>query len=1012
VEDNDVSPQLSRKYRDQIEHMIAKTKELLAIPTLPLFEGLVDLHHHQAESLLGRKIQSYTSPDAILPPPESPKRSSLSVTEPLMEAPAFYHEQYEQSTDILQSILQNPQRRMDLDPARSSLPNRFDSVKWPWTGELITLALQLHHRVITEFALLDFYAERFPDDPDQRQWIDHRPKVLAHRTYCTNIRNWNRLLNLWKDVTLGNRASPTRAKALPSVRQVLDHTLYMTTLFPNGSTTFPFRYDMGTICILLQVLIPQLPSKFSAPLDVEEFVRALQAAAERIHPLDLRQQYMLRCDSYLYSILMKVWADSGRPETAERLVSLLQQMRAHSVPPNAVIYSILLRYYGGCGAVEQVQSLLQRMEEVDGIPPTLACYAQAVYCLANADQLPEARRLLDRMIAQRKSDPRATSLLVSAAHNILDAYRRSLDAYGSQSSARGEAWDQRVQDTIEQAAALVRRLESTGVLVLDEKFGDSVRGTLMDIYARAGTEEHLAETQRLFQKMVRPDTIAYGILIKAYRKNHRADLADATLQKLLQDARVPNLSINIFNSVIHAWAESTLPNAVQSGLNVLHFIKNMNKHCMIHVNPKSRTTLNKEILPNADTYNALLKCLAEAGDGVTFPQDVGMKAEGLILQMERRYRGGDDERGLEVLDYSCQPSFYTYTTGIRACLRVNDFDHAESILRRMEISSTTPPNTAVYNMILNHYVTFCHGNAVKLTMSTTPDQDGDDAATMKASVMALNTKAARRATKILKYMILSEDPSTQPDMVSYNRVLQCWTKSYHGNADQEIWDIYQAFCRPKRGRNQEDSIQNYMNSVCYDTMISFFTTESSDEDAIQKALLLVRSLETSSQPDLRPDGWHYLSIIKGFARLGFSGTASATLMRVMERSDSQVMNIIPALLHTVTLSWIEQDQLEIATQCLEDFLNVWEQKRSDPSVPIGTEAVVPPQWNVLDAFQALRAAWMQSQHPNKDAFLATLEVQMKLLPRSSGAAMVDATEPQPTSLSLPQQYEALPSMNY
>ena len=792
-------------------------------------------------------------------------------------------------------------------------------------------------------------------------------------------------------------------------------------------------------------------------------------------------------DIYIYSLVMKVWADSNRPETSEKLLSLLEEMRIeHDITPNEVIYGILLRYFAGKNDIHQMKLLYHDMEYVDDVPANLGCYAQIIYGFAlSKEHLSEASIVFAKMVIslQKESNTnirKSTPLIMSSAQNILDGYRRSIESYGSKgSSMTTDEFTAHTNAVLNDAEAFVRKLESSGILVLDGKFGDRIRGTMMDMYARVGTADKLQETIAIFHTMIQPDAIAYTLLLKAYRKNDRADLADEVFQhKLLQDPNVPRVSINLFNSLIYAWADSTLPNAIERGLQVLRLIEKINRvqryekrknQIRTHANPvylnelnKSRVTFDdfvmndrnpevddkdsnykrweqrqnrnktkkdtklaeafigdsaeQDIIPDTGTYAGLLKCCADAGDGITFPVDMGRKIEGLLLQMENRVVPKSKQHAMTANDIPIHQKIIKltaahYVTAIRACLRVQELDTAESILRRMDIHCINPPpDITIYNSILDQYAQFCTKQAVLIEKLTADDKE-------RTELILFNVKAAHRATRILHFIINSVDDiqspgSYRPNHVSYNRVLQCWSKSYDPNAVQHMWELYQESCRQYRFESSKFDVHGdvkpqrapCVHSVCYDTMIKFYT-DISTQYSIQKALLLLETLESSDTLDLKPHPWHYTALVKSLINLKDVDTAASVLLRAIERhfgNDSSQrrspMNTIPTMLHSLIMSWIESNQLEKASQYIDNYFILQNScKHTDP--------IANQTFNVLPTLLALQTAWKgrETQHPDNHHHINKLD-------RHINAVQLTIESPPSTTvdLAVPMRMEPLP----
>ena len=356
-----------------------------------------------------------------------------------------------------------------------------------------------------------------------------------------------------------------------------------------------------------------------------------------------------------------------------------------------------------------------------------------------------------------------------------------------------------------------------------------------------------------------------------------------------------------------------------------------------------------------------------------------------------------------------------YVIAIRACLRVQELDIAESILRRMDIHCINPPpDITIYNSILDQYAKFCSNQAVVIETIPVDDQKYTD-------LILLNIKAAHRATRILQYIINSADDvesqggSCQPNHISYNRVLQCWSKSYDTNAVQHMWELYRECCRQYRIQLAKDNeaagdekLQQQratpMHSVCFDTMIKFYT-DTSTLFSIQKALLLLEALEKSDTMDLKPDPWHYTALIKGLINVKDVDTAATVLRRAMERhfgNDSNQrhspINTIPTMLHNVVVLWIESNQLDKASQYIDNYITLQDSCRRNETAAVHV-------FNIIPTLQALQTAWkgQDQSHPDKHHHIDVLDrhintIQLTLKPPPPVTVM----------LTVPQRVEPLP----
>lgn len=254
----------------------------------------------------------------------------------------------------------------------------------------------------------------------------------------------------------------------------------------------------------------------------------------------------------------------------------------------------------------------------------------------------------------------------------------------------------------------------------------------MDIYAREG---NLKGAQTLFAQMEAPDSAKYRLMIKAYGNCDRADLATEVFQTMVDDDSVEP-TLEVYNTLINAWAESTRPESAEQAFAVLRRME------------QDETCAKLGIRPDVVTYNTLFKCLAASKNS-----DACIKAEAVLKEMEGRFLAGAT---------SVKPNAISYNLCIKACLQAGASERIDAVLERMKVSDS-PPNLRTYNEILNH----CSRQGTR--------------------------ESAERAEEILADLneMSRASPSMKPDIYSYTLVLKACATSGEANALNKTWKIYQ-----------------------------------------------------------------------------------------------------------------------------------------------------------------------------------------------------------------------------
>jgi pentatricopeptide repeat protein len=333
---------------------------------------------------------------------------------------------------------------------------------------------------------------------------------------------------------------------------------------------------------------------------------------------------------------------------------------------------------------------------------------------------------------------------------------------------------------------------------------------------------------------------------------------------------------------------------------------------VFHLMEKNEKCLELGVRPNVITFSALLKCLAASPRS-----DAGGRVEDVLDDMERRYRAGDTHMKSNPI---------TYNLAMKACFQGGDLARAEAVMKRME-QSGTPPDIRTYSDILQHY-----------------SQIGTPA-------------AAERAEQILAYMndLAKSNPSLQPDAFSYNIVLAAWARSGDPNAANRIWKIYE----------QMTTDQIDLTTATYNTLISFLAKSRKLED-VQRADLLLQTMENINRTGILPDYRHFLPVMKGFANMSDPESATRILIRNVEayiKGKNDEAKPIPPHFHLAVTAWIRYGNLEKATSVLQKMQELCDANRL-------------PEGPGMRTYQTLLAAWMKSTHPKKDLYTTKLIAMM------------------------------------
>jgi pentatricopeptide repeat protein len=420
---------------------------------------------------------------------------------------------------------------------------------------------------------------------------------------------------------------------------------------------------------------------------------------------------------------------------------------------------------------------------------------------------------------------------------------------------------------------------------------------VMNVSAQAGNP-NAAITMLL--KVKSPTVSLYGFIIIAYGKSGNIDHAVDVFYTMLNDHRVtPN--IQMLNTLLNACAESKMSTHDMSDrtTKILHILQN-NERCL---------KLNMQ--PDLFTYNILLKCLLKS-----LHQNASAQAEAILDDMEHRSK----------TDSSIQPNKITFNLALQICLQTNDEIRTDAFMLRMQTSNVRP-DARLCNTILNHYA-----------------QTG-------------TAESAQRAESFLVEMMemAKTDASVQPNIYTYNIVLNAWGRSSDPMALHRMWTIYKNMVT--------DKVE--LDEVTYMTLI---THCSKSEKSIHKADRLLESIESSldySNKDVQLDHTYYVTIIKGYILFNDADNATRILLRFIKTfmKGKTRSGPIPSLYYHTARAWIKSGSIERASAAMEKIQGFYDEQ----SLP------EPPD---LQTYLMLYNAWKNSTHPDRDEHLVRIKSRL------------------------------------
>lgn len=490
----------------------------------------------------------------------------------------------------------------------------------------------------------------------------------------------------------------------------------------------------------------------------------------------------------------------------------------------------------------------------------------------------------------------------------------------------------------------------------------------MDIYARAGM---LDQVEALFDSSPDPDVVRCGVLIKAYGNCDRADRATDIVHHFLKPDNTVAPNIDIFTSLIDAWAESSRGDAVEQACAVIKLMEE-NERCR-----------SLGIRPCVVTFSALLKCISESKAASTASDISCQHVESILDTMESRYMAGET---------NVKPNQISYTLAMKTCFRAGNLAKADAIMKRME-QSDTPPDIRTYSEILQHY-----------SQMATP-------------------AAAKRTEQILSYMTeLSRSmPSLKPNMYSYSIAMNAWALSGDPDSANRMWKIFE--------RTKQEGLAM---DIVFSTALITFLSKIKQRKAMQRAWSVLQEIENGTvHADHRPNARQYMAVIQGFVQAGDAENATLVLLRLVEvyvnsgvpnankstlprddidfafdnnnttqswgnsipeqkkKSHDSGYEPRPSMFHAVALAWIRKGNLIKATALLDKMVELASDTASTSTTtntntansenPGGEDAIrttaaivaspsMIPHGPDVGTYNVLLRHWLASSHPDKDVY--------------------------------------------
>lgn len=372
---------------------------------------------------------------------------------------------------------------------------------------------------------------------------------------------------------------------------------------------------------------------------------------------------------------------------------------------------------------------------------------------------------------------------------------------------------------------------------------------------------------------VKPTTITYANVLKAWANAERAKDAERILEKMIKLSENPSDSAShvkpnliCFNTVVDAWAKTKDKQGADNALRLMEKMEEL-----------SKLEDYRDIYPDTITYSSVISAFARSGR-----EDAGCHAEELLERSINLYHEGkanlrpDSMTFCSVLDALAKQSQFDY----KFPSRKSSIERAEEVFERMKQmhlsgNGSVRPNTVAYNILIGMY-----GNAKKVEDAKRLFQEMQSSHSLaKPDLITYNTylytlansnskENLERALLLLNDMenAAEGDRLISPDTSSYMSVMKALAKKSKQDpqAIDEMGNILRAIeNRYASGESTAKPINVFYN--CYLDAL----TKSGSNDAYGLALETIDRMKKMSKEwdskELLPDTISYTILMNALA---------------------------------------------------------------------------------------------------------------------------------------------------
>jgi pentatricopeptide repeat protein len=423
---------------------------------------------------------------------------------------------------------------------------------------------------------------------------------------------------------------------------------------------------------------------------------------------------------------------------------------------------------------------------------------------------------------------------------------------------------------------------------------------------------------------LRPTTITFASVIKAWANNSGADeapkRADDLLQRMMQ-LHVENSEWDVapnqvaYSTVIDTMAKNGRVDRVEELMSDMYAEYNNG---------------NEGLKPSIHIFNGYLAALAKSG----LPD----RAEAVLRKMEELYEAGELDTHPDVISYT------TVLDSLAKSKEVGTPERAEAILRQMSFRGVEP-NAISYNTVINSYAKA--GQAEKaetlfreMSQAYTNGHRGLRPTSQSYSALLVSLSQSRsreagergeRILRLMETLAKSGDLESTPHLISYNCVLDCWAKTNRPGAAKRALEFLH-----KMAQNGV-----HPDVYSYNIVLHALAQQGQPQEAHQ---LMNRMLGLGVIPDVTT----YNTLLSAWSKskLPEAPQRAIKLFAQMKQQPSVMLDLVT--FNTVLNCYGKTGNPERAEQLLGDLCR----------------GIYPSVHPDRTSFNTVIAAWSRSRHPD------------------------------------------------